>query len=391
MATRSLGLIMHGVTGRMGLNQHLIRSIVAIRNQGGVTLSNGDKVMPDPVLIGRDAEKIEALAREQGIARFGTNLDAALENRADTVYFDAGTTQMRPTLLAKALRAGKHVYCEKPIATNLAEAVQICQQAQASGLKHGAVQDKLFLPGLRKLDMLRRAGFFGRMLNVRIDFGYWVFEGDLQPIQRPSWNYRAEDGGGMILDMMCHWRYVLDHLFGEVQSITCLASTHIGKRWDETGKPYACTADDAAYATAQLKGHNGEPVVAQMTMSWATRVRRDDLVTFHVDGTHGSAVAGLQDCRVQSRVNTPRPVWNPDVKQHMNFFEQWQEVPDTQVYDNGFKLQWEAFIRHVVDDDRADAPYRWTLPEGAKGVQLVEAALQSSKERRWVDVPALNI
>jgi len=391
MATRSLGLIMHGVTGRMGLNQHLIRSIVAIRNQGGVTLSNGDKVMPDPVLIGRDAEKIEALAREQGIARFGTNLDAALENRADTVYFDAGTTQMRPTLLAKALRAGKHVYCEKPIATNLAEAVQICQQAQASGLKHGAVQDKLFLPGLRKLDMLRRAGFFGRMLNVRIDFGYWVFEGDLQPIQRPSWNYRAEDGGGMILDMMCHWRYVLDHLFGEVQSITCLASTHIGKRWDETGKPYACTADDAAYATAQLKGHNGEPVVAQMTMSWATRVRRDDLVTFHVDGTHGSAVAGLQDCRVQSRVNTPRPVWNPDVKQHMNFFEQWQEVPDTQVYDNGFKLQWEAFIRHVVDDDRADAPYRWTLPEGAKGVQLVEAALQSSKERRWIDVPALNI
>jgi len=391
MASRSLGLIMHGVTGRMGLNQHLIRSIVAIRNQGGVTLSNGDKVMPDPVLIGRDAEKIEALAREQGIARFGTNLDAALENRADTVYFDAGTTQMRPTLLAKALRAGKHVYCEKPIATNLAEAVQICQQAQASGLKHGAVQDKLFLPGLRKLDMLRRAGFFGRMLNVRIDFGYWVFEGDLQPIQRPSWNYRAEDGGGMILDMMCHWRYVLDHLFGEVQSITCLASTHIGKRWDETGKPYACTADDAAYATAQLKGHNGEPVVAQMTMSWATRVRRDDLVTFHVDGTHGSAVAGLQDCRVQSRVNTPRPVWNPDVKQHMNFFEQWQEVPDTQVYDNGFKLQWEAFIRHVVDDDRADAPYRWTLPEGAKGVQLVEAALQSSKERRWVDVPALNI
>ncbi len=391
MASRSLGLIMHGVTGRMGLNQHLIRSIVAIRNQGGVTLSNGDKVMPDPVLIGRDAEKIEALAREQGIARFGTNLDAALENRADTVFFDAGTTQMRPTLLAKALRAGKHVYCEKPIATNLAEAVQICQQAQASGLKHGAVQDKLFLPGLRKLDMLRRAGFFGRMLNVRIDFGYWVFEGDLQPIQRPSWNYRAEDGGGMILDMMCHWRYVLDHLFGEVQSITCLASTHIGKRWDETGKPYACTADDAAYATAQLKGHNGEPVVAQMTMSWATRVRRDDLVTFHVDGTHGSAVAGLQDCRVQSRVNTPRPVWNPDVKQHMNFFEQWQEVPDTQVYDNGFKLQWEAFIRHVVDDDRADAPYRWTLPEGAKGVQLVEAALQSSKERRWVDVPALNI
>ena len=340
--------------------------------------------MPDPMLIGRNAEKIEALAKAHGIARFGTNLDAALDNREDTVFFDAGTTQMRPTLLAQALRAGKHVYCEKPIATNLNEAVEVCRLAQASGLKHGAVQDKLFLPGLRKLDMLRRAGFFGRMLTVRIEFGYWVFEGDLQPIQRPSWNYRTEDGGGMILDMMCHWRYVLDNLFGEVQSISCLGATHIPQRWDEAGQPYAATADDAAYATAQLKGHNGEPVVAQLTMSWATRVRRDDLVTFHVDGTHGSAVAGLQDCRAQSRVTTPRPVWNPDVKQTMNFFDQWQEVPDAQVYDNGFKIQWEAFIRHVAED----APYRWTLPEGAKGVQLVEAALQSWKERRWVDVPA---
>jgi predicted dehydrogenase len=387
MAQRTLGLIMHGVTGRMGLNQHLIRSIVAIRNQGGVRLASGDTVMPDPILIGRNAEKIEALAREHGIARHGTNLEAALANPADSVFFDAGTTQMRPALLTQALRAGKHVYCEKPIATNLAEAVAVCKLAQSTGLKHGAVQDKLFLPGLRKLDMLRRAGFFGRMLSVRIDFGYWVFEGDLQPIQRPSWNYRAEDGGGMILDMMCHWRYVLDNLFGQVQSLTCHAATHVEQRWDEAGQPYPCTADDAAYATAQLKGHNGEPVVAQLTMSWATRVRRDDLVTFHVDGTHGSAVAGLQSCHAQSRVTTPRPVWNPDVKQTMNFFEQWQEVPDTQVYDNGFKLQWEAFIRHVV----ADEPYRWTLPEGAKGVQLVEAALQSSKERRWVDVPALDV
>jgi predicted dehydrogenase len=387
MATQRLGIIMHGVTGRMGMNQHLIRSIVAIRNQGGVTLSNGDKVMPDPILIGRNAEKIEALARAQGIARWGTDLDAALANRDDTVFFDAGTTQMRPTLLARALRAGKHVYCEKPIATTLAEAMEISKVAQKSGLKHGAVQDKLFLPGLRKLDMLRRAGFFGRMLSLRLEFGYWVFEGDLQPIQRPSWNYRAEEGGGMILDMMCHWRYVLDNLFGEVKSITCLGATHIPQRWDEAGKPYQATADDAAYAIAQLVGHNGEPVVAQLNMSWATRVRRDDLVTFHVDGTHGSAVAGLQECRVQSRVATPRPVWNPDVKQTIDFHDGWQEIPDSQVYDNGFKIQWEHFIRHVVED----APYQWTLPEGAKGVQLVEAALQSWKERRFVDIEPLPL
>ena len=387
MATHRLGIIMHGVTGRMGMNQHLIRSIVAIRNQGGVTLSNGDKVMPDPILIGRNAEKIEALAKANGITRFGTDLDKALANKDDTVFFDAGTTQMRPTLLAKAIQAGKHVYCEKPIATNLNEAVEIARLAEKSGVKHGAVQDKLFLPGLRKLDMLRKAGFFGKMLSVRIEFGYWVFEGDLQPIQRPSWNYRKEDGGGIILDMVCHWRYVLDNLFGEVQSVSCLGATHIPTRWDEANKPYECTADDAAYATFELKGHQGEHVVAQVNSSWTTRVNREDLVTFHVDGTHGSAVAGLQACKAQSRVNTPRPVWNPDVKQTMTFTDQWQEVPDTQFYDNGFKIQWEHFIRHIVENE----PYRWTLPEGAKGVQLVEAALQSWQERRWVDVAPLKI
>ena len=387
MATQRLGIIMHGVTGRMGMNQHLIRSIVAIRNQGGVTLSNGDKVMPDPILIGRNAEKIEALAKANGITRFGTDLDKALANKEDTVFFDAGTTQMRPTLLAKAIHAGKHVYCEKPIATNLNEAVEIARLAEKSGVKHGAVQDKLFLPGLRKLDMLRKAGFFGKMLSVRIEFGYWVFEGDLQPIQRPSWNYRKEDGGGIILDMVCHWRYVLDNLFGEVQSISCLGATHIPTRWDEANKPYECTADDAAYATFELKGHQGEHVVAQVNSSWTTRVNREDLVTFHVDGTHGSAVAGLQACKAQSRVNTPRPVWNPDVKQTMTFTDQWQEVPDTQFYDNGFKIQWEHFIRHIVENE----PYRWTLPEGAKGVQLVEAALQSWQERRWIDVAPLKI
>ena len=387
MPVQTLGIIMHGVTGRMGMNQHLIRSIVAIRNQGGVTLSNGDKVMPDPILIGRNAEKIEALAKANGINRFGTDLDKALANKDDTVFFDAGTTQMRPTLLAKAIQAGKHVYCEKPIATNLNEAVEIARLAEKSGVKHGAVQDKLFLPGLRKLDMLRKAGFFGKMLSVRIEFGYWVFEGDLQPIQRPSWNYRKEDGGGIILDMVCHWRYVLDNLFGEVQSVSCLGATHIPTRWDEANKPYECTADDAAYATFELKGHQGEHVVAQVNSSWTTRVNREDLVTFHVDGTHGSAVAGLQACKAQSRVNTPRPVWNPDVKQTMTFTDQWQEVPDTQFYDNGFKIQWEHFIRHIVENE----PYRWTLPEGAKGVQLVEAALQSWQERRWVDVAPLKI
>ncbi len=382
MSTKRLGLIMHGVTGRMGMNQHLIRSILAIRAQGGVALSDGTRVMPDPILVGRNPEKMQELARRHGIERWSDNLDAALENRDDVIFFDAGTTQMRPTLLEKAIRAGKHVYCEKPIATNLDEALRVVRLAEEAGVKNGTVQDKLFLPGLEKLRMLRDSGFFGRMLSVRGEFGYWVFEGDWQPAQRPSWNYREEDGGGIILDMICHWRYVLDNLFGAVKSISCLGATHIPERWDEKGKPYKATADDAAYAMFELEGG----VIATINSSWCTRVYRDDLVTFQVDGTNGSAVAGLTDCVIQPRQGTPRPVWNPDQKQTIDFYDTWQPVPENAVFDNGFKVQWESFIRHVVED----APYRHGLIEGAKGVQLVECALQSWRERRWVDVPVIG-
>jgi predicted dehydrogenase len=383
MPVKRLGLIMHGVTGRMGTNQHLIRSIVAIRRQGGVALSDGTRVMPDPILVGRNAQKVAELAKAHGIARTTTDLDAALADPEDTVFFDTGTTQMRPELLARAIHAGKHIYCEKPVATNLNDALEICRLAQKAGVKNGAVQDKLFLPGLMKLRRLRETGFFGRMLSVRGEFGYWVFEGDWQAAQRPSWNYRAEDGGGIILDMMCHWRYVLDNTFAGVKSVVCQGATHIPERWDERGKRYPATADDAAYALFRLEGD----VIAQINMSWCVRPYRDDLVTFQVDGTLGSAVAGLHDCVMQPRQATPRPVWNPDEKQTIDLYADWQRVPDNEVYDNGFKAQWEMFIRHVAED----APYRFTLAEGAKGVQLVECALQSWKERRWVDVPPLTI
>jgi predicted dehydrogenase len=383
VSTRRLGLIMNGVTGRMGMNQHLIRSVAAIRAAGGVPLSDGSKVQLDPILVGRNADKIEALARAHGIERWTTDLDAAIADPKDEIFFDAATTQMRPDLLERAVQAGKHIYCEKPIATNLAEALRICRLAQEKGVKNGVVQDKLFLPGLQKLKMLRDSGFFGRMLSVRGEFGYWVFEGDWQAAQRPSWNYRAEDGGGMILDMVCHWRYVLDNLFGEVRAVSCIGRTEIPERVGEDGRRYQATADDAAYATFELAGG----VIAHINMSWVTRVYRDDLVTFQVDGTNGSAVAGLTSCMMQARQATPRPVWNPDVKQTIDFRAGWQEVPDNAVYDNGFKAQWEMFIRHVAED----APYKYTLIEGAKGVQLVECALKSSKERRWVDVPALDL
>jgi predicted dehydrogenase len=382
MAVNRLGIIMHGVTGRMGYNQHLVRSILAIRDQGGVTLASGDKVMPDPILVGRNEEKLAEIARRHGISRHTTNLDKALGNKEDVLFFDAGSTQMRADLLTKAINAGKMIYCEKPVADSLADAIKVARLARQKNTKTGVVQDKLFLPGLRKMKLLKDAGFFGRLLSVRGEFGYWVFEGDLQPIQRPSWNYRKAEGGGIILDMLCHWRYVLDNLFGEVKAVSCLGMTHIPERFDEAGKHYAADADDAAYTTFELAGG----VIAQINSSWCSRVKRDDLVTFHADGTHGSAVAGLTRCFTQSRVNTPRPVWNPDVPQSMIFQEQWQEVPDTTTYDNGFKLQWEQFIRHIFDG----AGWKYDLMEGVKGVQLAELGLKSSAERRWLTVPDLS-
>jgi predicted dehydrogenase len=383
MAQRRLGLIMHGVTGRMGYNQHLVRSICAIRDQGGVLLANGDRVMPDPILIGRNLEKVQAIAAKHGIARTGDDLAAALANPEDTVFFDAGSTQMHVALLRQALEAGKHIYTEKPVADTVKEALELVRLARSKGLKTGAVQDKLYLPGLMKLRMLRDAGFFGRILSMRGEFGYWVFEGDWQPAQRPSWNYRLKDGGGIVLDMLPHWRYVVDNLIGPIRAVSCRATTHIDRRFDEAGDPYEADADDAAYATFEVEGG----AIVQINSSWTTRVKRDDLVTFQVDGTHGSAVAGLSRCYTQHRVNTPRPVWNPDQVRTEKFEDQWEEVPDNRTYDNGFKLQWEDFIRHVAED----APWKFDLLDGARGVQLAELGYQSSRERRWVDVPELVV
>ena len=378
-----IGIIMHGVTGRMGMNQHLIRSILAIRAQGGLQLSDGSRVMPDPIIVGRNADRIERLAKTHGITRWTTDLDAALANPDDTIFFDAASTALRPALLRKAIDAGKHVYCEKPISEGLDEAVEIARYATKAGVKNGIVHDKLDLPGLIKLKRLRDSGFFGKILSVKGEFGYWVFEGDWMPAQRPSWNYRAEDGGGIVSDMLCHWRYVLDNVIAPVKSVSCTIATHIPERWDETGEKYKATADDAAYATFQLEGD----IIAHINSSWCTRVRRDDLVTFQVDGTHGSAVAGLHKCYSQHRVNTPKPVWNPDEPQTLDFFSDWEEVPDNSVMDNGFKVQWEQFLRHVLED----APWHYTLAEGAKGVQLAEAGYQSARERRWIDLDDLEI
>jgi predicted dehydrogenase len=383
MAVKNIGIIMNGVTGRMGTNQHLVRSIVAIREQGGVELANGDVVMPDPILVGRNKDKLRALAEKHNIRRWSTDLDECLADPHNIIYFDSQTTVRRAAAIRKAIDAGKHIYCEKPTATSLEESVELAKLANEAGVKNGVVQDKLFLPGLLKLKRLIDSGFFGQILSVQMEFGYWVFEGDWQAGQRPSWNYRKEDGGGIIVDMFAHWRYVLDNLFGNVESVSCLGKTHIPKRVDEKGNTYVCTADDAAYATFELEGG----IVAQVNSSWTVRVNREDLLTIQVDGTHGSAVAGLRDCKIQHRINTPKPVWNPDIENPFNFTEQWQEVPDNQSFDNGFKVQWELFLKHIA----ADEPFPWDLLEGAKGTQLAELGLKSWEERRWVDVPELSL
>ena len=388
MTTRRIGVIMNGVTGRMGLNQHLVRSIIAIRKQGGVALADGTRLLPDPILVGRDSEKLRAIGDAHGIARFSTDLDACLASSEDSIYFDATLTSSRYGHVQRAIEAGKHIYCEKPLATTTDEALGLARLARARGLKHGVVQDKLFLPGIRKLRRLVESGFFGRILSVRGEFGYWVFEGDWQLAQRPSWNYRREDGGGIIVDMFAHWRYLLDHTFGDVLSVQCTGATHIPERVDERGRRYAATADDAAYATFRLSAAGGEDnIIAQLNSSWAVRVYRDELLQLQVDGTLGSAVAGLRECRVQHRVNTPRAVWNPDIPNPVDFYASWQDVPDNGEFDNAFKVQWEMFLRHVA----ADEPFPHDFLEGAKGVQLAEVALQSWAEGRWLEVPALEV
>src|SRR2546425_2247400 len=384
---KRIGIIMNGVTGRMGLNQHLVRSILAIREQGGVRLSNGDRLVPDPILVGRSETKLREIAAAHGLTRVSTDLDACLANPADEIYFDATVTSLRVAHVGLAIAAGKHVYCEKPVAATTAEALELASSASRRGVKHGVVQDKLFLPGIRKLKRLVDAGFFGRILSVRGEFGYWVFEGDGEagPAQRPSWNYRKEDGGGIILDMFAHWRYLLDHTFGPVTAVQCTGATHIAERVDEQGRRYAATADDAAYATFVVQGAKGE-ILAQFNSSWAVRVYRDDLLQIQVDGTHGSAVATLRGCKTQRRAQTPRAVWNPDVPNPADFYAPWQDVPDEEPFDNAFKVQWERFLLHVA----TDAPFPHDFREGAKGVQLADLALRSWAERRWVEVPRLE-
>ncbi|WP_017607890.1 Gfo/Idh/MocA family protein [Nocardiopsis xinjiangensis] len=371
MTVQTLGVAMNGVTGRMGYRQHLSRSVLEIRDAGGVELPDGTRVVPEPVLVGRSPEKLRTIAERHGIERWTTDLDSVLSDDGVPLYFDAQITHAREPAARAAIAAGKHIYTEKPAAATLDEALELAELAEQAGVRNGVVQDKLFLPGLLKLRRLIDSGFFGKILSVRGEFGYWVFEGDWQPGQRPSWNYRSEDGGGIVLDMFPHWHYVLEHLFGAVHTVTARTATHIPRRWGESGEPYEATADDAAYGIFDIEGG----IIAQINSSWSVRVDRDELVEFQVDGTEGSAVAGLRGCRIQHRTATPKAVWDPDVADPVDHRAGWAEVPDNREFPNGFRAQWENFLRHVA----AGTPFPHDLLSGARGLQMAEAGLRSAR------------
>jgi len=374
MATQRLGVILSGVTGRIGVNQHLGRALVPLRDSP-IVLGNGDRVVIDPILVGRNATKLEHVAKRFDIERWTTDLDTALSDRSDTLFFDSATTNLRFDNVARALAAGKHVFCDKPLSPTHAQALQLTDIARRAQLKNGVVMANLWLPGLRKLKTLVDAGFFGRVLHIRGEHGYWVFEGDGRPGQRPSWNYRRQEGGGIVLDMMCHWHYMLEGLFGPIRRVTCAARTFVPERWDESGKPYEADADDAAAVLCEM----ASGALVQITLSWCTRVRRDDLMVIQVDGTGGSAVTGVFDCQTQHRAQTPSLVWNAEDRPAVDYRAAWLPVPDLPPLGNAFKVHWELFLRHVAED----APYAWDFAMAARGIELAEKCYAASRDGTW--------
>lgn len=379
MAERRIGIVINGATGRIGTTQH-VRHLVDIRNDGGLALAGGDRLVPDLLLAGRDAGRLAALAAAHGGLRWTTDLDAALAG-PDEIFMDCSATGGRPALLRRAIAAGKHIHSEKPIAPTTAEAMELARLAAARGVKHGVIQDKLFLPGFAKMMLLKRQGFFGRIVSARIDAGSWIFDGELQTCQRPSWNYRKADGGGLALDMMAHWRYMIEGLAGPVARVAAQVSTALPSRIDEQGRRYTVDVDDTVHALLTLEG--GVPAV--ITNSWATRVRRDDTMCVQIDGTAGSAVAGRNRCFIQPAAATPEAFGGAALG--MDHAAHWTEVPDTMPARPPFRQCWELFLRHVAED----APYDRSLVEGAKMVQLAELVYRSHAEGRWLEAARLAL
>ena len=377
MALVDIGIIVNGATGRIGATQHLANALAPIRAEGGLAVG-GDRIVPRLLLVGRDRERLAGIAENYGIEDWTNDLDAALAKPEFTVFFDAAATSQRVSALNKAIAAGKHIYSEKPVAPSVAEGRALLRAAQARGLKAGAVEDKLNLPGLQKMLRLAQAGFFGRVTGFRLDFGWWVFDGAEKPSQRPSWNYRS-GGGGLTHDMVPHWRYVIEGILGPIARVVTATKTAIPERVDEEGKRYAVDVDDTSVTLAEL----ASGAVGTIICSWATRVRRDDLVTLQIDGTGGSALAGLHRCWVQSAADTPTiHRFNPDTDIDADYRRQWTQVADTNTYTNPYRVGWENFLRHVA----ADAPLLCDFAAGLRDVQLAEACYRSVAQQTWVTV-----
>ena len=378
MTHMPVGIIVDGATGRMGYRRHLVRSLLAIRHEGGVPLSDGRRQQIAVMLVGRSEPALREIAERHDIETRTTDLDLALADDRLSIYFDALTTPARGVAIEKAIEAGKHIYSEKPLAGSRAAAARLVHAAHAARAKTGVVHDKLYLSRIPKLERLLQSGFFGDVLSVRCEFGYWVFEGDLQPALRPSWNYQAARGGGITLDVFPHWSYLIENLFGSVLSVYAHRAKHTAERVDEAGSTYAATADDASYALLELE----RGVIAQINSSWDVRVNRRELIELQVDGTHGSAVAGLFHTSVQPREVTPRPAWNPDLRDPHTYASDWIDVPDNEAFENGFRLQWEEFLQDVAED----APYRHDFASGLRAVELAEAAVDSCVTGQKVEI-----
>lgn len=381
MANTHIGVIINGATGRMGTTQHMAH-LLAIAREGGLKLRNGDRLIPELTLVGRNADSIKALAAAHDVKRATTSLDEALAG-PEKIFMDCSATGGRPERVRKAIAAGKHIHIEKPTAPTVEEAMELARLAHKAGLKHGVIQDKLYLPGYAKLLFVKNSGFFGRILSVRVDAGSWIFDGTTQECQRPSWNYRKKDGGGLALDMMAHWRYMIDRLVSPITSVSAMMETAIPERVDEQGNRYKVDAEDTVYAMLRTK----DGAIGQITNSWASRPRRPDTMMVHIDGTDGSASAGRFQCFTQAAVNTPEAFIKAARPGGVDLQAHWEEVPDTFDHKPPFRQLWENFLRHVGED----APLVPTLVEGAKAVQLADLAYKSVAERRWIDVPELSL
>jgi predicted dehydrogenase len=368
MATRTVGIILNGATSRIGSTQHLKNALAPIRAEGGLIVG-ADRVMPRVLLIGRDADRLAALAREHGVES-ATDLDTALADPAYEVLFDAAVTHRRQATLEKAIAAGKHIYSEKPVAASVTDGRALMAAMEARGLKHAAVEDKQYLPGLRKLAALAQSGFFGRVVGFRLEFGWWVFDGIEEPCQRPSWNYRKSAGGGLILDMYSHFRYMIENILGPIERVACAAATAVPERVDEHGERYAVDVEDHSATLVALRSG----AVGSVLASWATRVRRDDLMTFQIDGTYGSAVAGLHRCCAQSVADTPKvAAFNPMIDLGIGYASRWQQVPGAGPYPNPYRVGWEDFLRHLV----TGVPMRSDFAAGIRDVAFAEACYRS--------------